>query len=102
MKPPFDQKKNPPDFSKPTNQEAYVHEAHNAEALLQKEMDVNRAEQNLLNQRIQMSKGFINELPESDPQYSTLSTQTQMDQIELDELKRREGAIADRLLGRSI
>lgn len=91
---------NPPDLSKSKNQETYVQEAHNAEALLQKEMDVNRAEQDLIRQRMQMSKSFLNELPDSDPQYSMLRTQIQMDQIELDELQVRENAIADHLLGR--
>jgi hypothetical protein len=96
MKSPF---KTPPslDLSKTQDQLSYVHEAHNGVALLHKEMDVNRAEQVLLRDRINTIKSFINELPASDPEYSQLLTQVQMDQIELDELKRREEAIAEKL-----
>jgi hypothetical protein len=90
-------KESPPDFSKPENQQAFLLEAHNAAALLQKEIDVNQAEQDLLSQRIRMMKEFINQMPASDPQYSLLITQAQMDQIELDELKRREGMISEQL-----
>ena len=91
-------KKDPsPDFSKPDTQKAYVQEAHNAPDLLHKEIDVNRAEQGLLIERIRLMTNLINDLPESDPEYIVLLTQTQMDQIELDELKQREEAIGIQL-----
>jgi hypothetical protein len=95
MQPP--NKERASDLSKTEDQLAYVLEAHNAEALLHKELDVNLAEQGLLNQRMKMSKIYLNDLPSTDPNYTSLATQTQMDLIELDELKRREELISDRL-----
>ncbi len=85
------------DYTKPQNQLAFVQDARNAGALLKKEIIVNQAEQNLLNQRIRLMKEFVKELPASDPQYSMILTQIQMDQIEVDELKRREHSIADQI-----
>jgi len=87
----------PPDFSKPDIQQAYVLEAHNRVSLLHKEIDINRAEQGLLVERIREMNHLINNIPESDPDYIVLLTQTQMDQIELDELKQREKAIGEKL-----
>jgi hypothetical protein len=86
-----------PDLSKTQDQEDYVLAAHNAAALLQKEIDVNRVEQELLKQRIKMMKQFLNDLPESDPQHFMILTQTDMDRIELDELLRRETNLVDQL-----
>lgn len=94
---PLYKKDTPPDLTKSQDQENYILEAHNSAALLQKEMDVNLAEQELLRQRIQMMSGLINDLSEKDPKYFFLTTQTKMDQIELDELKNREAIIFDRL-----
>ena len=85
------------DFSKPENQQAYVLESHNGIDLLHKEMDVNRAEQALLLQRIQMMKALVNDIPSSDSEYSMLLAQIQMDQVEFDEIKRRENAITEQL-----
>ncbi|MDE3045439.1 MAG: hypothetical protein KGJ02_02185 [Verrucomicrobiota bacterium] len=79
-----------PNFSNPAFAQEFVQDAKTAHALAQKELIVNRAEQVLLGQRVQMMKGFVNDLPASDPQYSQLVTAIQMDQIELDELKTRE------------
>ena len=93
---PF-QKKEIPDFSKPETQIAFVQSTHDSKDLLQKELDVNRAEQILLNKRIQIMKSLINELPAFDPQYSMLTAQVQMDQIEVDELKVRETLLIERL-----
>ena len=86
-----------PDFSKPQNQQAFVQDAQDAVSLLQKEITVNQAEQNLLDQRIRLMKEFVKDLPASDPQYSMILTQIQMDQIEVDELKRRERSIAEQI-----
>lgn len=87
---PFSKKENTPDFSKPEVQQAYVHDAQDSKSLMQKELDVNQAEQVLLKQRIALMKTLVNDLPSSDPQYSMLLLQVQMDQIEMDELKNRE------------
>ena len=85
------------EFSKPKNQEAYLLETHNAFDLLHKEIDINRAEQELLKQRIDLMKNFVNDLPDFDSEYSMLRTQIQMDQIELDEIKRRENFLSEQL-----
>jgi hypothetical protein len=87
---PFQKKENTPDFSKSEAQQAYVQDAKDAKALMQKELDINQAEQVLLKQRISLMKTFVNDIPSSDPQYSMLLLQVQMDQIEMDELKNRE------------
>ncbi len=94
---PFPKKENAPDFSKPDVRQSFVQDAHDSKALMQKELSVNQAEQVLLNQRLQMMKGFTNELPSSDPQYSMLLAQIQMDQVELDELKTRETLLIQKL-----
>lgn len=86
-----------PDFSTPQHQQAFVQDANDAVSLLKKEIAVNQAEQNLLGQRIRLMKEFVKDLPASDPQYSMILTQIQMDQIEVDELKRREHSIADQI-----
>ena len=86
-----------PNFSKPEIRQAFVEEAHTAADLLHKELDVNLAEQALLEDRIRMMNQFINDLPSSDPQYSMMLSQLQMDQVELDELKRRADTIEEQL-----
>lgn len=83
-------KKNAPNFSDPAVQQAFVQDTQGSKELLQKELDVNREEQNLLHQRLDLMKSFINDIPSSDPQYSMLVAQVGMDQIELDELKIKE------------
>lgn len=90
-------KKEVPDFSKAEVQQAFVQDTRDVKSLMQKELDVNQQEQLLLVKRIQMMKTFINDLPSSDPQYSMLAIQVQMDQIELDELKVRETLLIQRL-----
>lgn len=93
----FPKKENPPDLSKPLMQDAFVNETKDSLSLFQKELEVNRAEQNLLRKRMAMMKSFINDLPDSDPQYSMLVTQVQMDQIETDELKVRETLLIQKI-----
>lgn len=83
---PFPEKKEL-HFSQPDVQQERF---QNSKELMQRELDVNRAEQILLEKRIQLMHSFINDLPSSDPQYSTLLAQVSMDQIEIDELKVRE------------
>lgn len=94
---PFPKKENTPDFSNPSVQQAFVQDTRDSKSLMQKELDVNQAEQVLLKQRISLMKGFINDLPSWDPQYSMLVLQVEMDQIELDELKNRETLLTQNL-----
>lgn len=93
----FPKKENAPNFSNPAVQQAFVHETKDNKELMQKELDVNRAEQNLLKKRIELMKSFVNDIPSSDPQYSMLLTQVDMDQIEMDELKTREILLIQKL-----
>jgi hypothetical protein len=97
MEQPLFKKPETPDFGNPETQKAYVEEAHSKLELVRKELDVNRVEQNLLQTRIRMMKDFINDLPSSDPQYSMLVAQVQMDLIEFDELKIRETMLIQRI-----
>lgn len=83
-------KEDTPNFSDPEMRRAFVQGSQTSKELIQKELDVNRAEQILLRKRIEIMKCFINDLPSSDPQYSMLAAQVQMDQLEIDELKIRE------------
>ena len=84
-----------PDFSNPHIQKLFIEETESQIELVKKEIEVNQAEQLLLGQRIQMMNGFINDLPSSDPQYSMLLVQLQMDRIEIDELKSRESTLVE-------
>ena len=93
---PF-QKKETPDFSNSETSQEFVQEAHDNKALMQKELDVNHAEQVLLDKRIRMMKSFMNDLPSSDPQYSMLAAQIQMDGLEISELKVRETLLTQKL-----
>ncbi|MES2272618.1 MAG: hypothetical protein V4487_00300 [Chlamydiota bacterium] len=94
---PFEKKENTPNFSNPAACQAFVSDTTSRKALFQKEFDVNQAEQNLLEKRIRMMKDFINDIPASDPQYSMLVAQVQMDRIELDELKVRETLLIQKI-----
>lgn len=69
----------------------------NSKELLQKELDVNKAEQLLLQKRIATMKSLLNDLPSSDPHYSMMAIQIQMDQVEIDELKYRASLISQQL-----
>lgn len=93
----FPPKDSSPDFSNPEVRNAFVKNTENSKDLIQKELSVNQAEQVLLNQRIQLMKSFINDLPSSDPQYSMMLAQVKMDQIEIDELKIREDFLRNQL-----
>ena len=61
--------------------------------LLQEELDTNVQEQVIVNKRIQLLKEFMKNIPITDPQYSILNTQLEMDRIELDELKNQQDSI---------
>ena len=61
--------------------------------LLQEELDTNVQEQVIVNKRIQLLKEFMKNIPITDPQYSILNTQLEMDRIDLDELKNQQDSI---------
>lgn len=86
-----------PNFADPLVQQAFVAEIASQEELLQKEINVNLAEQSLVKRRMQLTKEFLEQLPIDDPQYSMLIAQIQMDQVELDELKGRELALSQKV-----
>ena len=94
---PFPKREPTPDFSNPAVQKSFVENTHTSKELMQKELSVNQAEQVLLRQRIELMSSFVNDIPSSDPQYSMLLTQVQMDQIELDELRTRETILSQSL-----
>lgn len=93
----FPKKEENSDFSKPAIQQAYVQDTPDSKTLMQKEFDVNQAEQVLLTQRIQLTASLLNDLPSSDPQYFMLIAQRDMDQIELDELRVRAILLSEKL-----
>ena len=86
-----------PDFANPNVQKVFVEAAHSSVDLIQKEIEVNKIEQLLLEKRIQMMREFINDVAASDPQYSMLVAAVQMDRIELDELRLREMVLVQKL-----
>lgn len=92
----FPQKDNSPDFSKEEVQNSFIH-CGGMKELLQKEMDVNLAEQVLLKQRIELMKNVVNSVPSYDPDYAKFAVQMRMDQIELDELRVRETLLSEKL-----
>ena len=65
---------------------------------MHKELDVNLAEQNILEHRIAIMQEFLNTIPSADPQYSIMLTLLRTDQIELDELKIRSTVIQNNLI----
>lgn len=93
----FPKKENNPNFSDPAIQQAYVQDIKTSKELMQKELEVNRGEQNILTKRIALMKSFVNDIPSSDPHYSMMITQINMDQIEIDELKFREILLTQKL-----
>ena len=97
MQNPFYKKPETPDYRNLAAQQAFIEETKTNKELMQKELNVNQAEQGLLGKRVRMMKEFLNELPARDPQYSMLSVQIQMDQIEIDELKMRESLLSQKI-----
>lgn len=64
-------------------------------SLLKQELDVNIEEQGVVNQRLNLLKETLEKFPNTDPQYAILFTQKEMDQIQLDELIKRQEEIED-------
>ena len=97
MQRPLFRKPETPNFADPAVQRSFIELSQSGQELYYKELTVNQEEQNLLHKRILMMREFINDLPASDPQYSMLVIQVQMDQIELDELKARASSLNQKL-----
>lgn len=97
MQNPLFKKPEDANYSQSEEQRKFTADTHSGKELLQKELDVNLANQNLLQKRILMMTDSINNIPSSDPQYSMMAIQVQMDRIELDELKSREQEITHKL-----
>jgi hypothetical protein len=85
------------DLSNPAIQKLFVEEVRSGFDLIEKELAVNLSSQNLLGKRIAMMQSFVNDLPSSDPQYSMLLIQIQMDRVELDELKLRNRFLREQI-----
>lgn len=90
MQNPLYKKPEDVDLSKESDQKEFVKETLSSQELMQKELDVNQANQILLNKRILLMEENLNNIPSSNPQYSDMAIQIQMDNIELDELKLRQ------------
>ncbi len=97
MQNPLYKKPEDADFKSPLSQKKFAEETSSDQNLMQKEVDVNRTNQTLLEKRILLMKETMNSIPSSHPQYSTMAAQIQMDKIELDELKIREQIIIKKL-----
>lgn len=94
MQNPLYKKPEDSDFTNPSTQRKFTEETQSSKELMQKEFDVNQANQGLLEKRILIMKETLNNIPSSDPQYSMLAIQIQMDKVELDELKSREQTLS--------
>lgn len=90
MQNPLYKKSEDPSFDDTNTQNQFVKDTASSKDLIIKEITVNRFNQGLLEKRILIMKESINNIPSSDPQYSMMAAQIQMDNIELDELKIRE------------
>ena len=91
-----------PILKKPTpsfDPRIYVNEVQSQIELFQKELHINEAEQRLLLERIRLMREFLSDLPATDPQYHTLVSQIEMDQIELEELKARRILLEEQISG---
>ncbi|HSX38289.1 MAG TPA: hypothetical protein VLE95_05605 [Chlamydiales bacterium] len=86
-----------PDLSDPMMRRIFIEDAHSGIELMRKELSVNQMEQSLVTKRLEMMQTFANDLPSSDPHYSMLLAQIQMDLVELNELKLRESSLSSRL-----
>ena len=98
MDKPLFKKYETPNFNNLADQQTFLDRLKNDNDLIQNELSVNKSQQLLLIKRIDMVKGLINDLPASDPQYSMLILQMQIDQVELDELKARGIVLTSKVL----
>jgi hypothetical protein len=97
MQNPLYKKPTDPTFQNVNEQNRFTKETQSILDLLIKEMTVNRENQNLLAKRILIMTEELNNIPASDPQYSMMAIQIQMDKIELDELKTREQILSQKI-----
>lgn len=90
MQNPLYKKPEDPSFQDPKTQDQFAKNTDSRADLIAKELTVNRVNQKLLEKRVLIMTESLNSIPSSDPQYSMMAAQIQMDKIELDELKVRE------------
>jgi hypothetical protein len=95
MQNPLYKKPEDPSFKDPQTQNQFVKDTVSRKDLIAKELTVNRVGQELLKKRILIMTESLNDIPSSDPQYSMMAAQIQMDKIELDELKIREKKLGE-------
>ena len=95
MQNPLYKKSEDPSFNDTKTQNQFVKDTESSKDLIIKEITVNKYNQGLLEKRILIMKESINNIPSSDPQYSMMAAQIQMDNIELDELKIREKKLSE-------
>lgn len=100
MQNPLYKKPEDANFTNPLAQQKFTDETQSSQELMQKEFDVNQVNQRLLEKRILIIEDTLNNIPSSDPQYSMLAAQLQMDKVELDELKIRSETLS-RLLSKN-
>ena len=65
--------------------------------LLKQELDVNLQEQVIISKKINLIKDLFQKISTTNPQYSILVQQLEMNQIELDEFKYREDEIKSKI-----
>lgn len=97
MQNPLYKKPEDPSFDNPSERKKFTEETKSSRELLQKELNVNQVNQNLLQKRIRTMKAGLNDISSDNPQYSIMAAQIQMDNIELDELKIRAKEISNKL-----
>lgn len=73
----------------------------NKSSILHKDLDLNLEEQRLLKKRIYLSEEKLKTIGKEDPEYSVVQLEIKSDQVQLDELMKKEELIKDQIKGSS-